>query len=60
MTREIKLVDIVPIKQFEQIRRFLHLTDNNNEIDYGQPGYDKLSFTINLSVTCKAVPLVVI
>ncbi len=27
---------------FEQIWRFLHLTDNNNGIAYSQPGFDKL------------------
>ncbi len=33
---------IMPLRRFEQIWRFLHLTDNNLEIAYGQPGYDKL------------------
>jgi hypothetical protein len=27
---------------FEQIKRFLHFNDNNEQVQHGQPGYDKL------------------
>ena len=33
---------IMPLMRFEQLWRFLHLTDNNNKIPYGQIGHDKL------------------
>ena len=33
---------IMPLKRFEQLWRFIHLNDNNNEVPYGQIGHDKL------------------
>ena len=33
---------IMPLIRFEQLWRFLHLSNNNNEVQYGQIGYDKL------------------
>lgn len=33
---------IMPLRRFEQIFRFFHLTNNENQIPFGQPGHDTL------------------
>jgi hypothetical protein len=36
------LAEIMPIRRFQQIWRFFHISNNANMIPRGQPGYDKL------------------
>ena len=36
------LADVFPKVRFEQIFRFIHLNDSDQQVDVGQPGYDVL------------------
>ena len=36
------LADVFPKVRFEQIFRFIRLTDSDQQVDVGQPGYDVL------------------
>lgn len=34
--------EIIPLVRFQQILRFLHLNNTNEQVGVGQPGYDPL------------------
>ena len=37
-----KVADVMPLKRFEQLKRFLHLTDRSKEVGPREPRYDPL------------------
>lgn len=34
--------EVMSVKMFEELKRFIHFNDNDAQVEWGQPGYDKL------------------
>ena len=47
---------MMSLTRFEQIYRFLHLCDSDNEVAAGQPGYDHM-FKVGFVISSFSLPV---